>query len=109
MAPRASIAFRTLATLWELRLSMRQCRVARGWGQHLLDIGAEDLAVDRPVQDVGSGDPVVARGGQEGAGLPTAMRDAGDQALAARGPTVPACHVPPAYHDAPDHGGYCYQ
>ncbi len=61
--------------------------------QQLLDVGLEPRAVDRTVEDEGGVDPVAAQGGQEGHGLPVALRDPVDQALAARAATMGADHV----------------
>ena len=55
------------------------------WDQKLLDIGAKALAVDGTVEHTGRFDAVVAQRGQEGRGLPFALRDLVDEALAARG------------------------
>ena len=46
--------------------------VAFGESGHedLLDIGGEELAVDRPVDDPGCIDPVAAQGSDEGQGFP---------------------------------------
>jgi hypothetical protein len=52
----------------------------KGWGEHLFDIGAEDGAVHRPIDDQGRGDAVVAQAGDDGAGLPMAVGDGADQA-----------------------------
>ena len=46
-----------------------------GWDQKLLDIGAKALAVDRTVEHAGRLDAVVAQRGEEGRGLPFALRD----------------------------------
>jgi hypothetical protein len=43
-------------------------------GQGLLGISGEDCAVDRPVDDQGSLDPVVAERGDKGERLPVACR-----------------------------------
>jgi hypothetical protein len=63
------------------------------WDQKLLDIGAKALAVDRTVEQAGRLDAVVAQRGEEGRGLPFALRDLVDEALAARGPAVEPYHV----------------
>jgi hypothetical protein len=64
-----------------------------GRDEELLDIGAKALAVDRTVEHAGRLDAVVAQRGEEGRGLPFALRDLIDEALAARGPAVEPCHV----------------
>lgn len=61
--------------------------------QHLLDVGAEALAVHGAVQQQWRGDPIMAQGGDEGHRLPAAERHFADQALAARRPTVAAHQV----------------
>jgi hypothetical protein len=61
--------------------------------QHLLDIGKEALPVDRPVDDAGSIEPVVAQRCQKGERAPAAVRDLGHQPFAARRTAVGARHV----------------
>ena len=69
--------------------------VARTEGGHqeLLDIGAKAGAVDRPVNDAGSGDAVVAQCRQKSQRAPAALRHLGDQPRAAAAAPVPAGHV----------------
>ena len=57
---------------------------AEGGDQELFDVSAETGAVDRPVNDAGSGDPVTAQCRQKGQCPPAAVRQLGDQAGAAR-------------------------
>ncbi len=38
----------------------------QGWDQHLRNMKAGDLAIDRPVEHEGSGDGVLSQGSQEG-------------------------------------------
>ena len=64
-----------------------------GWDQKLLDIGEKALAVDRTVEHAGRVDAVVAQRGEECRGLPFALRDLVDEALAARSPAVEPGHV----------------
>jgi hypothetical protein len=64
-----------------------------GGDEELLDIGAKALAVDRAVEQAGRVEAVVAQRGEEGRGFPMAVRNLGDQALAARRPAVAARHV----------------
>ena len=59
----------------------------------LLDIGAEARAVDRSVEDAGSGEPVAARGAEEGHCAPVAVRGKAAQALAPRPPAAQRRHV----------------
>ena len=67
------------------------------WAQRgdedLLDIGSKALAVDRPLEKPWRVDPVMAQGGQEGRGLPAAVRDLGDERSAARRPSPQRRHV----------------
>ena len=66
---------------------------AEGGRQELLDIGAKAGAVDRPVDDAGRGDAVMAQRRQERHGVPAAMRHLSDQPGAARTAPVAARHV----------------
>ena len=50
-----------------------------GGREELFDIGAEAFAVDRPVEQAGRFDAVVAQRGEEGRGLPPAMRNLVDR------------------------------
>jgi hypothetical protein len=52
------------------------------WDEELFDIRVEALAVDGPVELAGRVDAVVAQGGEESRGLPFALRDLVDEALA---------------------------
>ena len=56
-----------------------------GRHQHLLDIGAEALAVDRPVDDAGRGDAVMPECRKEGHRAPMAVWNLSPE----RGPTSP--------------------
>ena len=62
-------------------------------GEALLDPGGEHLAIDRPIQNEGSDDAIVAQAGQKGQGLPMPVRDVGGQSLALRGPAAGPGHV----------------
>lgn len=64
-----------------------------GWRQNLLDIGLEAFAVDRPVEHEWRGNPVVPERGEEGHGLPVAMRHLGIQRFATALPAVGPGHV----------------
>src|SRR5271165_63187 len=64
-----------------------------GRDQELLDISSEALAVDRAVEQAGRVDPIVAQGGEEGRGLPVAVRDLVDEPLSLPSPTAEAGHV----------------
>ena len=66
---------------------------AEGGHQELLDIGTKAGAVDRPVDNAGSGNPVTAQGRQKGQCPPAAVRQLGDQAGAAWRAPVAAGHI----------------
>src|SRR3984885_12078301 len=61
--------------------------------EELFDIGVEALAVDGPVEQAGRVDAVVAQGGEESRGLPLALRDLVDDALAPWRPAARAGHI----------------
>ncbi len=61
--------------------------------EELLDIGEEELAVDRPVEHAGGIDPVVAQRGEKGQRAPVAERDFRVQSLPAPGAAMCAGHV----------------
>ena len=61
--------------------------------QHPLDVEPEAVAVDRAVEEPGGLDAVTAQRGEEGHGLPVAMRHRGLQPLAARRPAAQRRHV----------------
>jgi hypothetical protein len=56
----------------------------QGWEQHPLDIEPEALAVDRPLDQPGRLDAIMAQGGQEGHGLPAAVWHLGSEPRASR-------------------------
>src|SRR3954452_6304092 len=98
-APLAAIASAMPATLWLRRLSSRtivkqddvaRCQCGR---QHLLDIGAKALAVDRALEHIGRADPGRAQSSNQGGLLPVAVRDRSPQPQAARTPTIAPRHV----------------
>jgi hypothetical protein len=64
-----------------------------GRNEELFDVGVEAFAVDRPVEQAWRVDAIVAQGGEEGRGLPAAMRNPVDEPLALRRPTAQAGHV----------------
>ena len=64
-----------------------------GRDEELLDVGEEAFAVDGTVVKTGRFDPVAAQGGEEGRGLPVAVRNLVDEPLAARRPAVETGHV----------------
>lgn len=59
----------------------------------LLDIGAEALAIDRPVEDAGCGELVATQCAQECQRAPVTMRGKGAQAFALRTPAAQRRHV----------------
>src|SRR5271155_4663635 len=61
--------------------------------QDLLDIGSEGFAIDWTVKQPRSLDPIVAQRRQECGGVPVAMRDLADQALATRRPPTQRRHI----------------
>lgn len=61
--------------------------------QDALDIGAEDVAVHRAVEDPGRVDPVVAQGGDEGGGIPVPEGSRAGQSFAFRCPSTQWSHV----------------
>ena len=71
----------------------RDVTLAQLRDQHLLDMGAETLAVDRPVDHPGGHDPVMSQGRDEGHCVPMPEGRAPDQPLAPRRPASQGCHV----------------
>jgi len=69
--------------------------VARVEGRHqeLAHVDQEACAVDRTVEDAGSGDAVMSKGCQEGQRLPVTMRHFGRQRRAAPVPAMGSGHV----------------
>jgi len=61
--------------------------------EELFDISEKDCSVHGAVDHQRRGDAVVSQAGNEGRGLPMPVRNAGDDALATRCPTVSARHV----------------
>jgi hypothetical protein len=61
--------------------------------EHLLDIGLEGVAVDRPAEDEGGAHAAYGQRADEGGGLPVAMGKAHAQPLAAGCAPVGAGHV----------------
>ena len=59
-----------------------------GGSEELFDVGEEALAVDGSVEQARRFDAVVAQSGEEGRGLPVAVRDLGDEALPRWRPAV---------------------
>src|SRR5258707_3098032 len=65
----------------------------QGREQNLLDVNCEALTVDRAIENPWGLDPIVAQCGQEGCGLPMAVRDFGCEPGAARRPAPQGGHV----------------
>lgn len=61
--------------------------------QDLLDIAAEQVAVDRSVEDARCGNSIAAQGSEEGHGFPVPLRDMGLQPLTFPAPPSDRCHV----------------
>ena len=61
--------------------------------QHALDISAEDVAVDRPVEHPGRVDPVMAQSGNKGGGVPVPERGHAGKPRALRRPAPERGHV----------------
>jgi hypothetical protein len=64
-----------------------------GRDEELLDVGEKPLAVEGAVEQRGRIDAIVAQRGEEGRGLPVAVRHFGDESASARSPAVEAGHV----------------
>jgi hypothetical protein len=64
-----------------------------GGREELFDIGAKAFAVNGAVEQAGRIDAVIAQGGKKRRGLPAAMRNLVDEALAFRRPAAQAGHV----------------
>lgn len=62
-------------------------------GQHLLDIGEEQLAIDRSIEHAGGDQAILAQAGYEGGGLPVPMGYCINQPVAHRGPAIEPDHV----------------
>src|SRR5687767_8542193 len=92
-APAARMAARTALLLCEPRLSMTTIARLEGGGQNRFHIEPEPLAVNRPVNEPGRFDPVVAERREEGHGVPMAMRNRRPQTLAARRPAPKRRHI----------------
>ena len=69
--------------------------VARSERRHekLFDVGLKALAVDRPIDDAGSIDPVAAQSGQEGQCSPMSLWHFGQKLAPAGRPATQAGHI----------------
>ncbi len=61
--------------------------------QALFEIGEEDFTIHRGIDDERSGHAMLAQAGDESGHLPVAVRDLGDQPLAARAAAAQPGHV----------------
>ena len=61
--------------------------------QHLLNIGEEQIAVDRPVDDHRGGQAAAAQRADKGRGFPMSVRHGSHQAVATPAPSVAPGHV----------------
>ncbi len=61
--------------------------------EDLLDVCSKAFAIDRPLKKPRRVDAVVAQRGQEGRGLPAAVRDPGREPAAARRPSPQRSHI----------------
>ena len=91
-APAALMARRTALLLCEI-VHDDDVALPQGRDEDLVDVEAERLAVDRPVEEPWRLDPVVPQGGEERHRPPVAVRHLGGQALAARRPAPERSHV----------------
>jgi hypothetical protein len=66
---------------------------AQGWGEDLLDVAAEDVAVQGAIQHVGCRDAGGPQAGHEGGGFPVTVGHRGEPAQTAGTPAKPARHV----------------
>ena len=93
-APAALIMHQALSPLWLVRLSM--ITTSRGLSvghQNLFDTGLESHSVDRAIKNKRCGDPVAAKGCQEGRCLPVAIGQFGQEGLAPGAPAMGSGHV----------------
>lgn len=67
--------------------------LGEGRSENLLGIEGKELAVDGAVEDPRRADPIVAQRGDEGQGLPVAMRRCGLETLASWSPPAQGRHV----------------
>ena len=70
------------------RVALAQLRA-----EHLLQIGREDIGIDRSFDQEGGFDAFVAQGRNEGGGLPVAVRDGTETTLVPRATTMVAGHL----------------
>ena len=65
----------------------------QGWGEHLLDVGAEALAVDGTIEHARRSDAITSQRRDEGQCAPMAMRNLVTQTLATQRPAAQRGHV----------------
>src|ERR1700730_14197125 len=92
LAPADRIAQRMAFPLWLPRYHQEVASCKRGH-QHVLDIDFEAFAVDWTVENPGSLDVIMPKGGHKGHGLPVAVRNFGYEPRPSRRPSPERLHV----------------
>jgi hypothetical protein len=87
------MAFSAAGLLWADKLSDDDIALFEGRRELGLDIGLEDAAVHRSVDDEGRGEAVAAQAGDEGLCLPMAERDFGAKPLTLQAAATQARHL----------------
>ena len=80
-------------TIWGIVFPTTDVALAQCRDQDLLNIGAQDAAIDRSVDRPRGGDRVMAQGRDESHGVPVAKWGFADQALTARSPAPQRSHI----------------
>jgi hypothetical protein len=93
LAPTARMARRTAFFVAAEIVHDHDIAGLKRWDQHPLDIDPEALAIDRTVDQPRRFDPIAAQGGQEGHGLPMAVRHLGFEPQAPSRPAPQRRHV----------------
>src|ERR1700722_9592938 len=94
LAPAPSIASRTPATLCEHRLSRMTTSPGRSVGTRTCsNIGEEQFAIDRAVEDAGCGQAIAAKSTNDSRCLPVTMRHRLDQPFATRSAAIKPGHI----------------
>ena len=65
----------------------------QGWQQRLLDPSEEPLAIDRTIEDIRGGHPIMPEGCDEGHCQPMPSRGLGEQRLPLAAPAMGRCHI----------------
>jgi hypothetical protein len=86
--PSHGLAFVTAEIVDNDDVARAECR-----HEYLLDIGQEDLAIDRPIDHTGRIDAIGTQRGQESERAPAALRRIGDQPFAAKAAPMRARHI----------------